>query len=42
VYRPNPREAALLAYYANAIVHLLAPPDASSGLAAFAAVAATP
>ena len=39
VYRPNPKETALLAYYANAIVHLLAP-DASSGLAAFVPVAA--
>ena len=40
VYRPNPKETALLAFYANAIVHLLTP-DASNGLAAFTPVAAT-
>ena len=34
VYRPNPKETALLAFYANAIAHLLpigaaqSPPDA--------------
>jgi len=27
VYRPNPREHALLAYYANAIAHLLGRAD---------------
>jgi glycerol-3-phosphate O-acyltransferase len=28
VYRPNPKETALLAFYANAIAHLLAEPAA--------------
>jgi len=37
VYRPNPKETALLAYYANAIAHLAAP---SAGAAARAAPAA--
>ena len=30
VYRPNPQETALLAFYANAIAHLLAPAAASA------------
>jgi len=28
VYRPNPKETALLAFYANSIAHLLAEPAA--------------
>lgn len=30
VYRPNPKEHALLAYYANAIAHLLEKANAGS------------